>query len=511
SSLSSLHYFLMYYCYDGIERDLKKDLFRQFLRANYPQGSVVAPGLITQFSKDLDTIAEHIWYIPNRLIFMLVAISYHLLFDFNFGNKDKKTINWVFLLILFPIFALLITGQLLLFPRAAKMGLTAKKRTEKDNEMIFERINNLEHIKAVAGENYEEEKVARCLDTTFRRNVKTLLYTTAFRIVPEYIISPNIPIVFISAALYVGPLFLKEGRKNEAFVAVNIARYYFTTQKLNSEVNKLTYSLNNLEELASSLLMVKKSVSVLNRPDPLALPVSATYFWENGDISFDQVVFAYPQRPQHTILHNFSFVFQQGKSYGIAGKNGIGKSTITKTFLKLYNLQSGKILVGERNIQEIDTESLRRHICYQTNHLAYFQASIAENVYHPYQYDKKDPTVLENLTTAAKKAGVYDFIAKLPAGFDTTLKGGNDLSEGQKQLIATMKIFLRDYDVYILDEILSNVHPVLKKTILRNIFEHIKGKTVIVIDHHYEIFQYLDHVYQFTGEKLLVKKKQDFS
>jgi len=90
------------------------------------------------------------------------------------------------------------------------------------------------------------------------------------------------------------------------------------------------------------------------------------------------------------------------------------------------------------------------------------------------------------------------------------LKSGGDLSEGQKQLIATMKIFLRDYDVYILDEILSNVHPVLKKTVLRNIFEHIKGKTIIVIDHHYEIFQYLDYVYQFTGKALIAKEKKDF-
>jgi len=60
-----------------------------------------------------------------------------------------------------------------------------------------------------------------------------------------------------------------------------------------------------------------------------------------------------------------------------------------------------------------------------------------------------------------------------------------------------------------LDEILSNVHPVLKQVILRNIFEQIKGKTVIVIDHHYEIFRYVDYVYQFTGEKLLALKKDD--
>ena len=87
---------------------------------------------------------------------------------------------------------------------------------------------------------------------------------------------------------------------------------------------------------------------------------------------------------------------------------------------------------------------------------------------------------------------------------------GGDLSEGQKQQIAAMRIFIRDYDVYLFDEILSNVHPNLRTIILRDIFDRIKGKTIIVIDHHYEIFQYVDYVYQFTGEKLTKMLKSSF-
>ena len=83
-------------------------------------------------------------------------------------------------------------------------------------------------------------------------------------------------------------------------------------------------------------------------------------------------------------------------------------------------------------------------------------------------------------------------------------------SEGQKQQIALMRLFIRDYDIYILDEILSNVHPDLKGIILGNIFAKLKGKTVLVIDHHYEIFQYVDYIYQFTGEKLIKMDKKEF-
>ncbi|MEG7979107.1 MAG: hypothetical protein NY202_04365 [Mollicutes bacterium UO1] len=71
-------------------------------------------------------------------------------------------------------------------------------------------------------------------------------------------------------------------------------------------------------------------------------------------------------------------------------------------------------------------------------------------------------------------------------------------------------MFINDYDIYILDEILSNVHPDLKEIILQNIFAKLKGKTVLVIDHHYKIFEYVDYIYQFTGEKLIRMNKKDF-
>jgi ABC-type multidrug transport system fused ATPase/permease subunit len=125
--------------------------------------------------------------------------------------------------------------------------------------------------------------------------------------------------------------------------------------------------------------------------------------WQNGDITFQEVIFAYPRRPHQTILRNFSFCFQQGDSYGVAGKNGIGKSTITKTLLKLYGLQSGRILLGEHDIREINTTSLRQKICHQSNRPGFFQLTIAENVFYP---EKCRPEDLEKLIRAAKKTGI---------------------------------------------------------------------------------------------------------
>lgn len=102
---------------------------------------------------------------------MATAITYYIVFDFNFG--DEKT-NSAFLTILFGLFILLAIAEFFLFKKASKLNIATKKRYEEDNKMIYERINNLEYVKAVSGEKYEEEKIGKQLDETFRKNKKSL-------------------------------------------------------------------------------------------------------------------------------------------------------------------------------------------------------------------------------------------------------------------------------------------------------------------------------------------------
>ncbi|WNE40565.1 MAG: Vitamin B12 import ATP-binding protein BtuD [Mycoplasmataceae bacterium] len=501
STFSLLHYYWMQYAYESVEKELKKDLFQHLVRAKYRNSSEISRSLITQFADDLDEIADNIWFIPNRLIYVAFSIFFVLSYDFNFGGK-KNTLP--LLAIVAFLFTVLIIGLVLLFKKSSKLNVASKKRVEEDNRMIFERINNLEYIKAVSGENYEERKIAQQLDSTFRKNKKSLLYSTLFKGVPQYVIIPVIPVIFMTLVLL---LFSKNEKMGAVFLTVNFVRYFISVRLLNGEVTKIVESLLNLDQLSSNLTIVKESVKHLNKPTNSTIS-SAKIPFKNNELIFRNVVFAYPKRPDQDILKNFSFNFQQGKVYGIAGKNGIGKSTVIKTTLKLYEVKSGEILIGNRNIQEIETNSLQQRICYQTNRPTLFRMSIAENVFYPNYYSEKD---YKKLVAAAKKAGIYEFIVKLPQGFNTILReGGSDLSEGQKQQISAMKMFINDYDIYILDEILSNVHPILKETILDNIFEKLKGKTVLVIDHHYKIFQYVDQIYQFTGERLIFVDKEDF-
>jgi hypothetical protein len=86
-------------------------------------------------------------------------------------------------------------SEVILFRKATKLGAEAKRRYEKDNRVIYERINNLEYIKTVAGENYEQKKITRQLKSTFQQNKKALFYRLLFLGVPGYLIIPHIPLV----------------------------------------------------------------------------------------------------------------------------------------------------------------------------------------------------------------------------------------------------------------------------------------------------------------------------
>jgi len=292
------------------------------------------------------------------------------------------------------------------------------------------------------------------------------------------------------------------------YLMINFFLIYMTVADLRGEIEKIVDSFSTFDDLSVDLSLIVESLEILNKKEK-SLPESKSKPFESGDLVFERVDFAYPTRRENVILQDFSFRFEKSKSYGIAGKNGIGKSTITKTALKLYDIQAGAITIAERNIENIETKSLHQRVCHLTNRPGFFQMSIAENIFYPHSYQRDED--LAKLTYAAKKVGISEFIESLPDGFETEIKEkGGDLSEGQKQQIAAMRIFIRDYGIYIFDEILSNVQVDLKNKILANIFDRLKNKMIIVIDHHYGIFQHVDNIYQFTGNKLIKMNKKEF-
>jgi len=132
---------------------------------------------------------------------------------------------------------------------------------------------------------------------------------------------------------------------------------------------------------------------------------------KNPSIAFQNVVFSYPETNKK-VLDNFVFTFQHGRKYVIIGPNGIGKSTLFKLIVKLYQPQKGVIKLNNTELEKFDNSALRKKIAYLPNNPSFFNTRLGDNIVYPETYQENIHE--EKLEKVAKKLGIKEFIDKLP-------------------------------------------------------------------------------------------------
>lgn len=213
------------------------------------------------------------------------------------------------------------------------------------------------------------------------------------------------------------------------------------------------------------------------------------------DISFsgakaENVTFSYGSE---VILDDLSIDFKQNKITGIIGKSGCGKSTLLKLLMRFWQTDSGRILISDENIDNINTASLRESFVTQETQL--FHDSIESNI----RIAKLDATH-EEIISACKKASVHDFIMSLPNGYQTNVgELGDTLSGGEKQRIGLARAFLHNAPFMLLDEPTSNLDSLNEAVILKALKEESEGKTVAIVSHRISTVKICDEI--FSAEK----------
>jgi ATP-binding cassette subfamily C protein len=198
----------------------------------------------------------------------------------------------------------------------------------------------------------------------------------------------------------------------------------------------------------------------------------------NHDIEFKDVAFSYGDGSPK-VLKDVSFKSETGRITAIVGLSGSGKTTIANLITKLYEPDSGKVLIGNRNLQTIDRNSIRNRISMISQRSFLFHGTIRENLL----IAKPDATD-DELYQACQRAGIIDFVNSLRNGLDSSLtEQARNISDGQVQRIAIARTLLRDSPILILDEPTSNVDSANEETILRTLKEITKQKTTILIAH----------------------------
>ena len=211
---------------------------------------------------------------------------------------------------------------------------------------------------------------------------------------------------------------------------------------------------------------------------------------DKGEIKFQDVDFAYPNRADIPVLKNLNFSIKAGQQVALVGPSGAGKSTITSLILKFYTAQKGEVLIDGINIMDYGLENLRSSMAIVPQDVILFGGSIYDNIL----YGKPNATK-EEVQKAAKKANAYDFIQGFPEGFQTLVgERGVQLSGGQRQRIAIARAILKDPKILILDEATSSLDSQSEQLVQQALDELMKGRTSLVIAHRLSTIQKADHI-----------------
>ncbi|WP_265517716.1 ABC transporter transmembrane domain-containing protein [Nitratireductor luteus] len=220
--------------------------------------------------------------------------------------------------------------------------------------------------------------------------------------------------------------------------------------------------------------LIDEHAAITKPENPKALPEPAM-----GAVSFRNVEFAYPARPERSALHRLSFDVEPGETVAIVGPSGAGKSTVFSLLLRFYDPVRGTILVDGVDVREADPSAVRRRMAIVPQDVTIFACSVAENIAFGRPGASRD-----EIAAAARAAHAHEFIQQLDEGYDTAVgERGITLSGGQRQRVAIARAILRDAPILLLDEATSALDSESETLVQQALEELMKGRTTIVIAH----------------------------
>ena len=253
-----------------------------------------------------------------------------------------------------------------------------------------------------------------------------------------------------------------------------IAISFAATASLSSTFSLTVIVTSLLETYAAAERMFKIEDTLPETKEP-EHPVRCG---EIEKIEFRDVTFAYPGTEKN-ILEHFTYTIKKGDRIGIAGESGAGKSTILRLLLRFYAPTQGKILINDIPLEQISFSELHQRIAFLEQDTYLFDATIAENI----AIAKPDATIAE-IKDAAQRAGIAEFIATLPDGYDTDMgQMSARLSGGERQRIGIARVLLRNPDVCLMDEPSSALDALHEKELLHTLHTAYEGKTLLLISH----------------------------
>lgn len=365
------------------------------------------------------------------------------------------------------LIAVIVLGALLLFISKAAMKYfdRAFKRYDDLNESVQENVSAIRVVKAYVREDYEKKRFSKAAQNIYDVFVKA-----------ESLVVYNSPLMQFT--VYACILLISW---LGAHMVVNST---LTTGDL---MALLTYCMNilmNLMMLSMVFVMISLSLAsarriseVLNEQSTLHNPKEPLYDVPDGSISFKHVTFRYSDTSETPVLSDINLDIKSGETIGIIGGTGSSKSSLVNLISRLYDTDTGSVIVGGHDVREYDMDTLRNKVAVVLQQNVLFSGTILENL----RWGDKNATTDECIE-ACKMACADDFIESFPDKYNTYIEqGGTNVSGGQKQRLCIARALLKKPRILILDDSTSAVDTATDSKIRAALAKTIPGTTKLII------------------------------
>lgn len=345
-------------------------------------------------------------------------------------------------LILLVIVPILVISMVLILRRGYPLYRIVQERLDKVNTVMQENLSGIRVVKAFVRGGFEKRRFAHSNDEFMETTIK--VSRTMAIMSPVTMILLNVGVV---AVLWFGNIEVAAGN--------------IQVGKVMAFINYLLQLLNSLMMFANLMMMYSKAQAsaerieevMITKPDIEDCQDALVVGRLEGSLEFDQVSFSYGDHALEPVLTDISFVANPGEKVAIIGSTGSGKSTLVNLIPRLYDVTSGAIRIGGRDIRSMERHALRENLGMVLQQAILFSGTIRDNILYGKDHASKD-----DVEAAARTAGASDFIEDLKDGYDTELgQRGVNLSGGQKQRLSIARGLIREPHIIILDDSTSAV------------------------------------------------------
>lgn len=252
---------------------------------------------------------------------------------------------------------------------------------------------------------------------------------------------------------------------------------------------------NQFNTVLSAVAGAERVFAILDEPEE-ADEASEEPRALQGDVTFRNVTFGYDEEP---IVKNINFHVSKGESAAFVGATGAGKTTIMQLLARFYDADSGEILLDGTAITKLPRKTVRSQMAFVLQDAFLFETTVRENI----RYGRLEASD-EEVEAAAKEANAHSFICKLPDGYDTVLTaGGEEISQGQKQLLSIARALLADPVLLLLDEATSSIDTVTELAIQEALERLMKGRTSFMIAHRLNTIRKADKIFVLADGEIV--------